>query len=102
MKCVKIYDWNKLRDNILCIKAPSKQTKVEKNKKQNKEKKQNILDMNAEKFSLGTKGHHYPHGIEWQKIWKMSQGHADEESAEKFHEDSTVVQNIFESAVYRY
>merc|ERR1712228_463673 len=42
--------------NALNINASSKQTKPVKNKKPKKEKKQNILDMNAEKFSLGTKG----------------------------------------------
>ena len=31
--------------------------------------------MNIEKLSLGTKGRHYPHGIQWQQIWKMPVAH---------------------------
>lgn len=78
-------DWNNFRDNVLCLKAPPKPGK------NGKKKEENILDMNSENFTLGAKGHYYPHSMQFQEIWKMSNGHCDEESVEKFHKDSTAV-----------
>lgn len=48
-------------------------------------------------MTLGAKGHYYPHGVEWQKLWQMSLGYADEESVEKFHKECTAVFLSYES-----
>ena len=76
-----------LRQSVLCLSAPQKkendEEKAKKEKKERKKKKtywknMELLDMDYDELTLGAKGHYYPHAVQYQEIWQISLGYADE------------------------